>query len=88
MGPVHLQITNGQKKSKCLNFIHEVREEKKYMYLGFGKTAPRYFEKEVTATVKAPRCSLRCKGRSRSKVNCIRAQEGSQVAIPLFGLGR
>lgn len=69
MESFHLQTTNGPKKSKYLNFIHKVRE--KYMYLGLGKTAPRHPEKEVTAIVKAPKCSLRCKGRSKSKLTGV-----------------
>lgn len=59
IGPFHIQTTNGLKKSKCLNFIHEVREKERYTYLDFGKTVSRYFEKAATAMVKAPRCSLR-----------------------------
>lgn len=99
MGPFHLQTTNGPKKFKCLNFIHEVRE-KKIMHLDFGRTAPRYFEKEVIAMVKALRCSLRCNCRkidqwvnsselTRNKVNSLHKSTGGfQVAIPVFGLGR
>lgn len=39
-------------------FHPQSKREEKYMYLDFGRTAPRYFEKEVTAIIKASRCSL------------------------------
>lgn len=49
-------------------FHPQSKREEKYMYLDFGRyfekvgttkyQAPRYFEKEITAIIKAPRCSL------------------------------
>lgn len=61
----------GNKRTKEVQMpeLHpQNKKEIKYVYLDFGRTAPRYFEKEITAMVKAPRYSLRC--------NCRKADEG------------